>query len=104
GSNLVCTAIWLALRRLSKMWRKRGKRFYIELLHFQVDNCVGENKNNVVMAFLSGFIAAGVIGAVEVHFLMVGHTHIKIDQVFSRFSVGTRGRSIFTRTQLGRLF
>lgn len=66
------------------MWAKPGKTFHIKLLHVQLDNCVGENKNNIVMAFLGGLIASGVIGRAEVHFLMVGHTHIKIDQVFSR--------------------
>ncbi|CAB1104041.1 unnamed protein product [Ectocarpus sp. CCAP 1310/34] len=68
------------------------------------DNCVGENKNNIVLAFIGGLVAAGVIGSAEVCFLIVGHTHIKIDQVFSRFSVGTLGRSIFTRSQLGERF
>ncbi|CAM9950260.1 unnamed protein product [Choristocarpus tenellus] len=33
--------------------------------------------------------------------MMVGHTHIKIDQIFSRFSRGIKGKNIFTRTQLG---
>lgn len=80
----MCTALWLALKRLSAMWTKPGQRFYIKRLHLQLDNCVGENKNNIVLAFIGGLVAAGVIGSAEVCFLIVGHTHIKIDQVFSR--------------------
>ncbi|CAB1103844.1 unnamed protein product [Ectocarpus sp. CCAP 1310/34] len=104
GSNLVCTALWLALKRLSAMWAKPGQRFYIKRLHLQLHNCVGEKKNNIVLAFIGGLVAAGVVVSAEVCFLIVGHTLIKIDHVFSRFSVGTLGRSIFTRSQLGELF
>ncbi|CAM9749628.1 unnamed protein product, partial [Choristocarpus tenellus] len=46
-------------------------------------------------------VAVSVIRVVEIHFMMVGHTHIKIDQIFSRFSRGIKGKNIFTRTQLG---
>ncbi|CAB1097926.1 unnamed protein product [Ectocarpus sp. CCAP 1310/34] len=104
GSNLECTTLWLALKRLSAMWTKPGERFHIKRRHLQLDNCVGENKNNIVMAFIGGLVAAGVIGFAEVCFLILGHTHIKIDQVFSRLFVGTLGRSIFTKIQLGELF
>ena len=51
----------------------------------QVDNyCVSENKNSFFIGYAGLLVAAGVIKAVEVHFMMVGHTHIKFDQVFSR--------------------
>ncbi|CAN0392031.1 unnamed protein product [Ectocarpus sp. 12 AP-2014] len=86
------------------MWTKPCERFHIKRLHLQLDNCVGENNNNIVMAFIGGLVSAGVIGFAEVCFLIVGHTHIKMDPVFSRFSVGTLGRSVFTRIELGELF
>ena len=56
-----------------------GATFRIGLLHLQLDNCVGENKNNIVMAFLASLVNMGVIGVVEVCFMMVGHTHIRLD-------------------------
>lgn len=70
----MCTALWLALKRLSEMWTKPGERFHIKRLHLQLDNCVSENKNNIVMTFIGGLVAAGVIGFAEVCFLIVGHT------------------------------
>lgn len=98
GSNLVCTSIFLGLARLFRQQGKTGKECRIEELHVQVDNCVGENKNNFLIAFLSVLVAMGTIGVVEVHFMMVGHTHIKIDQVFSRYENGTieQGGNLFT--------
>ncbi|CAM9835172.1 unnamed protein product, partial [Choristocarpus tenellus] len=50
----------------------------------QVDNCVSENKNNFFLRYTGLLVAASVIRVVEIHFMMVGHTHIKIDQIFSR--------------------
>lgn len=46
---------------------------------------MGENKNNIVMAFMASLVDAGVVGVAEVNFMMVGHTHGEIDQVFSRY-------------------
>lgn len=50
----------------------------------QVDNCVSENKNNFFVGYAGLLVAEDVIGAVEINFMMVGHTHTKIDQIFSR--------------------
>ena len=54
------------------------------LLYIQVDNCLGENKNNTVIAFLSTPVARGVIEKVVLNCMMVGRTHIDIEQIFSR--------------------
>ena len=48
-----------------------------------MDNTVSENKNNHIMGFLEALVARGVMRSVTLCFMMVGHTHIKIDQVFS---------------------
>ncbi|CAM9912978.1 unnamed protein product, partial [Choristocarpus tenellus] len=50
----------------------------------QVDNCVSENKNNFFLVYTGLLVAASVIRVVEIHFLMVGYTHVKINQIFSR--------------------
>ncbi|CAM9443035.1 unnamed protein product [Pylaiella littoralis] len=84
GSNLVCTVVWLALARLFDMFGGPTV-LYIDVLLLSLDNCVGENKNNIVMAFLGCLVLIGVVGRVEVNFMQVGHTHIKIDQIFSRY-------------------
>lgn len=84
GSNLVCTTIWRALHRLHARHCNPGTKLEIAHLHLQLDNCVGENKNNVVMAFLASLVDIGVVGKADANFMLVGHTHGEIDQVFSR--------------------
>ena len=84
GSNLVCTAIFHTLLKLFEALCQDGTAMYIAVLYLQVDNCVGENKNNILVAFLSSLVARGIIGRVVLNFMMVGHTHIDIDQIFSR--------------------
>ncbi|CAM9954967.1 unnamed protein product, partial [Choristocarpus tenellus] len=104
GCNLVCTATHLALTRLIDKYRNSlddSGSHIIQHAHWQVDNCVSENKNNFFLGYAGLLVAVSVIRVVEIHFMMVGHTHIKIDQIFSRFSRGIKGKNIFTRTQLG---
>ena len=50
----------------------------------QLDNCVGENKNGIVIGYLASLVGRGIIDEVEVLFMPVGHTHVRIDPVFSR--------------------
>ena len=56
--------------------------------HFflQLDNCVRENKNKYLMAYLDALVKWEVFDAVEIGFLPVGHTHSDIDQCFSTTS------------------
>ncbi|CAM9534541.1 unnamed protein product [Pylaiella littoralis] len=49
----------------------------------QVDNTVSENKNNHLLGFLAAMVARGAVRTVTLCFMLVGHTHIQIDQVFS---------------------
>jgi hypothetical protein len=56
-----------------------------QCLYLQLDNCVGENKNRYVFAFLSLLVAKGIFKQVYVGFLMVGHTHEDVDAMFSKF-------------------
>ena len=51
---------------------------------FQLDNTVSENKNNHLMGTLAAMVARGIMRTATLCFMMVGHTHIQIDQVFSR--------------------
>lgn len=84
GSNLVCTTIHLALSRLFETHAVAGTKPYIGTLVVQVDNCVGENKNHILIGYLASLVGRGVVGTVEVQFMPLGHTHILVDQVFSK--------------------
>lgn len=78
GSNLVCTALYTQFMELTLKWgRPLGDVF------IQVDNTVSENKNNHLLGFLAAMVARGAVRTVTLCFMLVGHTHIQIDQVFS---------------------
>jgi hypothetical protein len=51
-------------------------------LFFQMDNCVKDNKNHHLLAFLSLLSAREVFEEVQLGFLIVGHTHEDIDGNF----------------------
>jgi hypothetical protein len=56
------------------------------VLYLQLDNTSRENKNKFTMAYLNMLVEKGVFKKIKVGFLLVGHTHDQIDQMFSRFS------------------
>jgi hypothetical protein len=47
-----------------------------------MDNCVKDNNNHHLLAFLSLFIAYEVFKEVHLGFIVVGHTHEDIDESF----------------------
>ena len=54
-----------------------------EVLYLQLDNTSRENKNQVVFGYLSMLVELGIFKKVKVGFLLIGHTHDHIDQMFS---------------------
>ena len=56
------------------------------LLH--ADNCVGQNKNNMVVQYLAWRVIAGLSETIELSFMLVGHTKFAPD----RLSVSTDNR------------
>ena len=86
------------------------------VLYLQLDNTARENKNQYVMAFLAYLVQAGIFSEVSIaqiniiksmnsillyfqiylSFLMVGHTHEDIDQVFSRVFSYLKKNSAYT--------
>lgn len=75
---MVCTTIYTQLMELSLRWDEPLGDVFI-----QMDNTTSENKNNHIMGFFGALVDRGVMRSVTLCFMMVGHTHIKIDQVFS---------------------
>ena len=53
--------------------------------YLQLDSA-GDNKNCWMLGYLGWLIERGVFDRIEVHFLVVGHTHEDIDQLFSVIS------------------
>lgn len=71
-----------------------------KVLYVQMDNTAAQNKNTEVFAYLSMLVHKCVFTKIKVGFLMVGHTHDQIDQMFSRFSVMLRLKKAFTLPDL----
>ena len=65
-----------------------------EVLYLQLDNTSQENKNQVVFGYLSMLVELGIFKKVKVGFLLVGHTHDHIDQMFSHFARTLRRKKV----------
>ena len=73
GAQLTCSVIAAYLATIPDVANKT--------VFLQLDNCGGENKNWLLLQFLSLLVGMGKVKCFEVNFLPVGHTHIDIDQV-----------------------
>ena len=60
------------------------------ILKLQLDNPTGENKNHDVFSFVSLLCTWNIFEEAFISFCLPGHTHLDIDQAFSRFSVAFR--------------
>ncbi len=83
------------LQRTLKAEEKRRQRLP-DILHLQLDNCAGSNKNTYLFAYLAWLVERGVFKAVYVSFLPVGHTHNGPDRISSRISNAVRRTNIYT--------
>ena len=54
------------------------------MLNLQLDNAIGDNKNQFVFVFCSLLKYHGVFQEVYINFLIVGDTHDDIDAIFGR--------------------
>ena len=79
GANLVCEILRLVLNDLNSQQKLPHDE---PVLYLQVDNC-GENKNKTLLAFLTDLVRRKIFRKIKAGFLMVGHTHDDIDQIFS---------------------
>ncbi len=68
-----------------------------EVLYLQLDNTCWENKNQVVFGYLNMLVEVWIFKKLRVCFLLIGHTHDPIDQMFSHFA------STLRRKKVGRL-
>ena len=82
GANFTCQVMYESLCRLRTdvpMYREQLPR----TLFLQVDNASKETKNKAVTAYCAALVEAGVFDTIIVSYLLKGHTHEDIDQIFS---------------------
>ncbi|XP_062597809.1 uncharacterized protein LOC134259225 isoform X2 [Saccostrea cucullata] len=72
-------------------------------LYLQADNSAKDNKNYILMGLLANLVRRGIFKKVKLSFLMVGHTHEDVDQMFSRLSVHLSGMAVPTLARLQQL-
>ena len=69
-------------------------------LYIQLDNTTRENKNQTFLAYLCMLVDKGIFDKIKVGFLLVGHTHDQIDQMFSTFSRRLGRNDAFTLEEM----
>ena len=72
-------------------------------LYLQLDNTARENKNNLLMAYLGYLVHTRVFRKIKLGFLLVGHTHDRIDQMFSRLSVKLNKNDALSKPRLEQI-
>ena len=84
GANFTLECLWRTLMKLDAEYRRSGDHMPRHI-SVQMDNA-SDNKAFAVLSFAAHLVEAGVCDTVELNFLMVGHTHEDIDQLFSVIS------------------
>ena len=96
GADLTITIVHLAVQ--AALEQKGG--VLPQELHLQLDNTSGDNKNEAMVLYAAWLVETGQVLRVRLFFLPKGHTHILIDQLFGRITVGCRGKTIPTVADL----
>ncbi|XP_030853406.1 uncharacterized protein LOC105447505 isoform X3 [Strongylocentrotus purpuratus] len=91
-SNLTATILLQVLHKYSTTLP--------DTLYLQMDNCGRENKNQCLLGLCALLVELDVFKKVKLCFLMKGHTHEDIDQLFSRISTYTSKHNIPTLSSL----
>ena len=82
GSNAYVEVLCQLLDKVAELCKVQGRRFPVHLV-LQADNTVAQTKNQYAAAFCSQMVGMQKFSTVTLNFLMVGHTHEDIDQLFA---------------------
>ena len=97
-SNMAITSLHNAVLSEQKLRQAEGRPLP-KVLYVQLDN-VNSNKSQLLMAYASLLVKLNVFEKIKINFLLVGHTHENIDQLFSRLSVALRQFDILCLEEL----
>ncbi|XP_046582541.1 uncharacterized protein LOC124289914, partial [Haliotis rubra] len=95
-ANVTCTVLLYVLSRIAQL----NHGHLPETLYLQADNSPKDNKNKTVLYFLALLVKLKIFKKVKLSFLMVGHTHEDVDQLFSVFARELRQKPAATRDAL----
>lgn len=85
NANNPINAIIQSIADLFRERRKEG-RPTPKTCFLQFDNCVSENKSMAMYGLAAMLVGLGVFDELRINYLLVGHTHEDIDQMFSTVS------------------
>jgi hypothetical protein len=74
-----------------------------KVAYLTADNCVGQNKNNAMLQYLTYRVLAGLHTRIELSFLIVGHTKFSPDGYFGLIKHRYRRSKVYTYKQLGEV-
>ena len=100
GSEMQCSTLLLNLHRVAMAEGHLPRQWSI-----CADNTRKETKNQIAMWFIVWLLCAlhdTPLWTIDVLFLLVGHTHNKLDRFFSRIAVALAGRDYITVTGMLR--
>jgi hypothetical protein len=95
GGNLLWTVLWLTITAQAKAYG-----YLPSELHLQLDNTSSENKNDEMRGMCAWLVATFKFRRVRVFFLLVGHTHVIIDQIFGVITTHIRTRYLLVPSVL----
>ncbi|XP_035657687.1 uncharacterized protein LOC118403209 isoform X2 [Branchiostoma floridae] len=95
GSNLSVTCLSMTFLKMLQSGIRLGTTLYI-----QMDNCYRECKSKYILFFCWLLVKRKIFKKVKVSYMMVGHTHDKIDQRFSVLTRSLEGKNITTVPKL----
>jgi hypothetical protein len=95
GSNITIET----LHRVLKHQFEQNKRFTFtqKMMYLQLDNTTKQCKSQYVLGYLALLVSWYLFRETMVSFLMVGHTHEDIDQMFSRIALWLRKHNATSR-------
>ena len=82
GSNAFCEVLCIILSKVAALARVKGRKFPSHLV-IQADNTTGQTKNHFVASFMAQLVGLRKMSTATLNFLMVGHTHEDVDQIFA---------------------
>jgi hypothetical protein len=99
GSARTCQIFSQSLEKLAKEDQLYKEMGLPRTLFLQLDNCWSDNKNRTFLGHLASLVTDSTFDEVITCFLVQGHTHEDIDQLFSIISNYLKGKSFLTREE-----
>lgn len=82
GANAFLEVLLRTISRVQRLCKEGGRAFPRHLV-LQSDNTVAQAKNALTLLLLGVLVSLGFFSTATLNFLMVGHTHEDIDQLFA---------------------